>query len=68
VTFTFPINLMPGHYFVSLGFTHFFGEKLVVVHRRYDVLKLEVHGMDRTFGIANLQAKIEESTPSGELR
>jgi len=61
VTFSFPIDLMPGHYFLSLGFTHFVGEQLVVVHRRYDTIKLEVHGVDRTFGIANLHAKIEET-------
>ena len=34
------------------------GEKLVVVHRRYDTIKFEVHGVDGVFGIANLQAKI----------
>lgn len=60
VTFTFAINLMPGYYFLSLGFTHFFGEELVVIHRRYDAIKLEIHGADRTFGIVNLHAKIEE--------
>lgn len=59
VTFSFPINLMPGHYFFSFGFTHFFGENLTVVHRRYDAVKIEVHALDRTFGIANLHAKIE---------
>lgn len=58
VDFSFPLNLMPGHYFLSFGFTHFVGEELVVIHRRYDALKLEVHGKDRTFGIANLHARI----------
>lgn len=35
------------------------GEQPVVAHRRYDAIKFDVHGVDRTFGIANLQARIE---------
>jgi lipopolysaccharide transport system ATP-binding protein len=58
VDFTFDLDLMPGHYFFSFGFIHFVGEKLVVLHRRYDAIKIEVHGLDRTFGIANLKAAI----------
>jgi ABC-type polysaccharide/polyol phosphate transport system ATPase subunit len=58
VDFSFNMDLIPGNYFLSAGFTHFVGEQLVVVHRRYDAIKLEVHGSDRSFGIANLQAKI----------
>ena len=58
VDFTFDLDLMPGHYFLSFGFIHFVGEKLVVLHRRYDAINLEVHGVDRTFGIANLKAVI----------
>jgi lipopolysaccharide transport system ATP-binding protein len=58
IDFFFPLDVMPGHYFLSFGFTHFVGEELVVIHRRYDALKLEVHGKDRSFGIANLHAKI----------
>lgn len=62
VTFSFDLNLMPGHYFLSFGFTHFVGEELVVIHRRYDAIKVEVHGLDRTFGIANLKAVIHART------
>ena len=58
INFSFDLNLMPGHYFLSVGFTHFVGNELVVIHRRYDAIKFEVHGTDRAFGIANLQAKI----------
>lgn len=58
VDFTFDLNLMPGHYFFSFGFIHFVGEKLVVLHRRYDAINIEIHGLDRTFGIANLKAAI----------
>jgi len=62
VTFSFPMNLMPGNYFLSFGFTQFVGEELLVIHRRYDALKIEVLPADRSFGIANLHAKIAERT------
>jgi ABC-type multidrug transport system ATPase subunit len=58
VTFSFDINLMPGSYFLSFGFTHFIGSELVVLHRRYDAIKIDVHGVDGAFGIANLKAVI----------
>jgi len=58
IRFDFDLNIVPGVYFISVGLTHFVGEELVVIHRRYDAIKLEVHGLDRTFGIANLRARI----------
>jgi lipopolysaccharide transport system ATP-binding protein len=58
VDFTFDLDLMPGHYFLSFGFIHFVGEKLVVLQRRYDAINIEIHGLDQTFGIANLHAAI----------
>jgi ABC-type polysaccharide/polyol phosphate transport system ATPase subunit len=58
VDFALELSVMPGDYFLSFGFTHFVGEELVVLHRRYDAVKIEVHGLDRTFGIANLKARI----------
>ncbi len=64
VDFSFALNLMPGHYFISLGFTHFVGNELVVIHRRYDTIKFEIHGKDGAFGIANLQATITSRNPS----
>jgi lipopolysaccharide transport system ATP-binding protein len=64
VDFTFDLDLMPGHYFFSFGFIHFVGEKLVVLHRRYDAINIEIHGLDRTFGIANLKAAITSRTLS----
>ncbi|HEY4248070.1 MAG TPA: ABC transporter ATP-binding protein [Lacunisphaera sp.] len=62
VDFSFNLNLMPGDYFVSAGFTHFVGNELVVFHRRYDAIKFEIHGKDRAFGIANLNAVIRART------
>ncbi|MFT3869479.1 MAG: ABC transporter ATP-binding protein [Nibricoccus sp.] len=58
VNFSFPLDLMPGSYFLSFGFTHFVGDKLVVLQRRYDAVKIDIHAVDRTFGIANLRAQI----------
>ena len=59
IDFSFGLNLMPGYYFISAGFTHYVGEELVIVHRRYDAIKIEIHGNDRSFGIANLHAQID---------
>ncbi|MFT3780872.1 MAG: ABC transporter ATP-binding protein [Nibricoccus sp.] len=58
VDFSLPLDLMPGSYFFSFGFTHFAGDKLIVLQRRYDAIKIDVNAVDRTFGIANLRAKI----------
>jgi ABC-type polysaccharide/polyol phosphate transport system ATPase subunit len=66
VDFAFDLDLMPGHYFLSFGFIHFVGENLVVLHRRYDAINIEVHALDRTFGIANLKAAITSRTLSTE--
>ena len=58
IAFAFNINLMPGAYFLSFGFTQFVGAELLVIHRRYDAIKIEVHPRDRSFGIAHLNAVI----------
>jgi len=52
VTFSLQVNLVAGTYFVSVGCSHFEGEKLVVHHRRYDVVEFQVAQDDLTFGIA----------------
>lgn len=59
VVFRFPLNLVAGEYFISLGFTQFVGEELVVIHRRYDTIKFTVLGVDRAFGVAHLFARID---------
>ncbi len=58
VSFDVALNLMPGPYFLSAGWTYFQGADLQVVHRRYDVIKLDVLPVDRSFGIANCWASI----------
>lgn len=57
--FRFPLNIMPGAYFLSFGFVHFVGDSLTVIQRRYDALKIEIIAKDRAFGIANLHARID---------
>ena len=70
VRFAFDLNLAPGQYFLSFGFSHFSGNDIVVIQRRYDAIKIDVHAKDRIFGVANLNAIIttRERTPStGEI-
>jgi ABC-type multidrug transport system ATPase subunit len=65
VVLRFPLNLVAGEYFISLGWTQLVGEELLVIHRRYDTLNFTVLGVDRTFGVAHLFASIQvESQPS----
>jgi ABC-type polysaccharide/polyol phosphate transport system ATPase subunit len=58
IDFTLPLNVPAGTYFLSFGFTHFVGDTLVVVHRRYEALKIEVHSAHRTLGLIDLRATI----------
>jgi len=58
ITFKQNMNLMAGEYFISLGFVTFINEKLVVIHRRYDVIKIQVLPTDRCLGIANLYSNV----------
>jgi lipopolysaccharide transport system ATP-binding protein len=57
-SFDLALNLMPGTYFISLGWTYFQGDDLKVIHRRYDVIKLEILPVDRSIGIANCFGRI----------
>lgn len=59
VCFSQRMNLMQGEYFISLGFVTFIGEDLLVLHRRYDVLKLQILPMDKCSGVANLYTNTE---------
>lgn len=58
IDFSFPLNLPAGSYFLSFGFTHFVGDNLVVLHRRYEALKIDVHSAHRTLGLIDLRATI----------
>jgi len=59
VSFDLALNLMAGTYFLSVGWTYFDGGDLKVVHRRYDVVHLQVMPEDRSIGIANCFATID---------
>ena len=58
IDFVFDLNVIAGEFFLSFGFTHFFGENLVVIQRRYDAVRISVQSADRSFGIANLKSVI----------
>ena len=58
VSFALQLNLMPGEYFISLGFVTFVGSELLVIHRRYDAVKIQVLPVDRRVGVANLHSEI----------
>ncbi len=58
VDFVFKLSLPAGAYFVSFGFTHFVGDNLAVVHRRYDALRIDIHHTRRTVGLVDLRATI----------
>lgn len=60
ITFKQELRLMPGEYFVSLGFVELVEGDIVPLDRRYDVIELKVlpFPKDRSFGIANLESDI----------
>ena len=53
VSFTQVANLGPGEYFISIGFTCYREDDLVVIHRLRECIKFEVLHEDRFFGISN---------------
>jgi ABC-type polysaccharide/polyol phosphate transport system ATPase subunit len=61
VTFNQNMSLIPGDYFISLGFVELIEGDIVPLDRRYDVLELKIlpNKGDRSFGIANLQSQIQ---------
>ena len=58
VLFHQSVNLGSGDYLVSIGFTRFEGERLQVIHRRYDAIQLKVISTDGSFGISNCFSQI----------
>jgi lipopolysaccharide transport system ATP-binding protein len=50
--FNLALNVLPGVYFISLGWVRLVNAEVQVIHRRYDVLRLEVMPRDRSFGLA----------------
>jgi ABC-type polysaccharide/polyol phosphate transport system ATPase subunit len=62
VTFTLPLNILPGVFFISLGWVRLVNGEVEVIHRRYDVLRFDVLPRDKSFGLAWCPATIEVQT------
>ena len=61
VTFNLEANLASGTYLVSAGVTQFNNkDELIVIHRRYDVIDLEITNLDGSFGVANCFCDIKQ--------
>ena len=60
ITFTQKLNLMPGDYYISVGFVEMIDGEIMPLDRRYDVLELKIMPKvkDRSFGIANMNSLI----------
>lgn len=52
VTFAIDLNVLPGVYFISLGWVRLEDGEVTVIQRRYDVLRFDVHPRDKSFGLA----------------
>ncbi|MBE2213410.1 MAG: ABC transporter ATP-binding protein [Opitutaceae bacterium] len=62
VTFGLRLNLMPGNYFLSAGWVRLDNGDVQVIQRRYDAIRFEVIGRDRSFGIAYCDHTIDVRT------
>ena len=62
VLFRQSVNLGSGDYLVSFGFTRFEGNRIQVIHRRYDAMQLKVLNTDGSFGISNCFSQITCNT------
>jgi ABC-type polysaccharide/polyol phosphate transport system ATPase subunit len=51
-TFEIKLNVLPGVYFLSLGWVRLVNGEVIVVHRRYDVIRFDVLPRDKSFGVA----------------
>lgn len=56
--FDLQLNLLPGVYFVSLGWVRLENAEVMVIHRRYDVLRFDVMPRDKSFGLAYCPTEI----------
>jgi lipopolysaccharide transport system ATP-binding protein len=61
VAFDVQLNVLPGVYFISLGWVRLENGDVQVIHRRYDVLRFDVLPQDKSFGIAYCPTKITVS-------
>jgi ABC-type polysaccharide/polyol phosphate transport system ATPase subunit len=61
--FDVQLNVQPGVYFISLGWVRLENAEVQVIHRRYDVLRFDVHPRDRSFGLAHCPTTIQVGKP-----
>ncbi|HYC71325.1 MAG TPA: ABC transporter ATP-binding protein [Opitutaceae bacterium] len=52
VTFAIDLNVLPGVYFISLGWVRLVDGEVSVIQRRYDVFRFDVLPRDKSFGLA----------------
>lgn len=60
VIFSQRMALVPGNYYISVGFVEMVNEDIIPLDRRYDVVEIKImpKGIDRSFGLANLESRI----------
>ena len=58
VVFNLQLNVLPGVYFLSVGWVRLENAEVQVIHRRYDVIRFEVMPVDKSFGIAYCPTQI----------
>ncbi len=58
IVFDLQLNVLPGVYFISLGWVRLVNAEVKVIHRRYDVLRFDVLPHDRSFGVAYCPTQI----------
>ncbi len=56
--FDLQLNVLPGVYFISLGWVRLVNGDVQVIHRRYDVLRFDVLPRDKSFGLAYCPTQI----------
>ena len=66
VVFNLQLNVLPGVYFVSLGWVRLVNAEVVVIHRRYDVIRFDVMPRDKSFGIADCPMEIRVRPLGGQ--
>lgn len=52
IVFDIQLNILPGVYFLSVGWVRLDNADVQVIHRRYDVIRFDVMPVDKSFGIA----------------
>ncbi|MAF94220.1 MAG: hypothetical protein CMM60_00410 [Rhodospirillaceae bacterium] len=65
VNYSFPLNLVAGDYFVSVGVATQEDGSVEPLDRRYDLIHLVVEERFQAFGLAYLETTITESTEEG---